>query len=193
MGIETGSHTAESQPTVPFGRLILGATVVGAIVFGLGSRVAMRAIGLIASPEHVGEQTAFGIVGRVTFAGVVGLVIFGSIAGLFTGFLYLAARPWLPKNGVVRGLTFSVFLLVPIGLITIASSRADFGLVSPSLILAMFTGMVLVDGLATVWSIERLGRGSLEPPHPRPLGYVVLAAITLIGFALLAGSVSSVL
>jgi hypothetical protein len=192
-GIETSSRTSESQPPESFGRLILGATAVGAIVFGLGSRLVMRVIGFVASPEHAGELTAFGIVGRVTFAGVVGLVIFGSIAGLFTGFLYMAARPWLPSNGVVRALAFSLFLLVPIGMITIASSKADFVLVSSTLILAMFAGMVVVDGLATVWAIERLGRDSLEPPHPRPLGYMVMGAITLIGSALLAGSVSSIL
>lgn len=40
--------------------------MVGAVVLGWGSRVAMRLMGILASPEHLREQTTFGVVGRVT-------------------------------------------------------------------------------------------------------------------------------
>lgn len=126
-------------------------------------------------------------------AGIVGLVIFGSIAGLFSGLLFLAVRRWLPGGWVARGLTFGLFLLSPIGIIIATSSKSDFDLASPTLILSLFAGMILVEGLATTWLIERLGRGSLSPPRPRPLGYVVLGAIALLGFVALGASVSDVL
>ena len=42
---------------VRYGRLILGGIGVGAVVFGLGSRVAMRFVGILASPEHLGNPT----------------------------------------------------------------------------------------------------------------------------------------
>ena len=48
---------------VRYGRLMLGGIGVGSVVFGLGSRVAMRLVGILASPEHLGEPTAFGTVG----------------------------------------------------------------------------------------------------------------------------------
>lgn len=99
MSVETDQLPGQSGSDVQYGRLILGGIGVGAVVFGLGSRVAMRVVGMIASPEHAGEQTAFGIVGRVTLAGVVGLVVFGSIAGLFCGLLYLAARSYCRGGG----------------------------------------------------------------------------------------------
>ena len=193
MDVETDRPPGQSRSEVRYGRLILGGIGVGAVVFGLGSRVAMRVVGMMASPEHTGERTAFGIVGRVTLAGVVGLVVFGSIAGLFCGLLYLAARSLLPGGWMARGLMFGLFLLVPIGTIIIASSRSDFDLVSPMLILPIFGGMILLDGLLTAWVIERLGRRSLPPPRPRPLGYVVLGAIAALGFVALGASVSDVL
>jgi len=193
MGVETDQLPGQSGSDVQYGRLILGGVGVGAVVFGLGSRVAMRVVGMMASPEHTGEQTAFGIVGRVTLAGVVGLMVFGSIAGLFCGLFYLAARSLLPGSWVARGLIFGLFLLVPIGIIIITSSRSDFDLASPTLILAIFGGMILLDGLATAWVIERLGRDSLPPPQPSPGGYVLLGAITATGFVALGAKVIDVL
>ena len=177
---------------VRYGRLILGGVAVGAVVFGLGSRVLMRLTGIIAGPEHLGGRTEFGIVGRVTVAGVVGLVIFGAIAGLFSGAVFLAIRPWLPGGWVIRGLTFGLFLLPLVGIPTIASSRPDFVLASPTLILSLFGGMILVEGFTTVWFIERLGRAFLTPPRPRPIGYAVPATIASL-FVALGLSVSSVL
>ena len=177
----------------PYGRLVLVGIGVGAVIFGLGSRVAMRLVGMMASPEHAGEQTAFGTVGKVTVAGVVGLVVFGSIAGLFCGLLYLTTRSRLPGGWLVRGLVFGLFLLVPIGIIIIASSRSDFALTSPTLILAIFGGMILIDGLATAWVIERLGRDYLPPPRPSPTGYAILGVVTAIGFVALGTSVADVL
>ena len=193
MDVESDRVSGRTPSDVRYGRLILGGIGVGAVVFGVGSRVAMRIVGMIASPEHAGEQTAFGIVGRVTLAGVVGLVVFGSIAGLFCGLLYLAARSLLPGGWIARGLVFGLFLLVPIGIIIITSSRSDFDLASPTLILAIFGGMILLDGLATAWAIERLGRNSLPPPQPSPRGYVILGAIAATGFVALGASVTDVL
>src|SRR5206468_12209794 len=114
------------------------------------------------------------------------------IAGLFSGLLYLAIRSWLPGHWVARGLGLGLLLLTPVGVFIVASSRSDFDLTSPTLILALFAVMILVEGLATAWVIERLGRGSLPPPRPRAIGYVVLGAIASIGFVALGASVSEV-
>jgi hypothetical protein len=94
---------------------------------------------------------------------------------------------------LVRGLVFGLFLLVPIGIIIIASSRPDFALTSPTLILAIFGGMILIDGLATAWVIERLGRDYFPPPRPSPTGYAILGVVTAIGFVALGTSVADVL
>ena len=88
---------------------------------------------------------------------------------------------------------FGLFLLVPIGIIIITSSRSDFDLASPTLILAIFGGSILIDGLSTAGVIERLGRDSLPPPRPSARGYVILGAATAIGFVALGAAVTDVL
>lgn len=192
MGVERDRLTDGAVSEVPYGRLILGGIGVGAVVFGLGSRLAMRFVGLVASPEHLGDQTAFGVVGKVTVAGVVGLVVFGAFAGLFTGLLYLGVRLWVPGTWLVRGLVFGLLLLPPVGIFILASSRADFGLTSPTLILAVFAAMILVEALGTAWLIEKLGRDTLPAPRRRAGAYVVLGVIASLGFVALAASVSNV-
>jgi hypothetical protein len=179
--------------TVRYGRLMLGGILAGAVVFGLGSRVAMRLVGILASPEHQGETTAFGVVGKVTVNGTVELAVVGSIVGLFCGLLYLAIRSWLPGAWAARGLVLGLLLLTPIGIFIVASSKADFDLASPTLILAVFAGMILLEGLTSAWLIERLGRGFLPPPRPRALGYAVLGAIGSLGFVVLSASVNEAL
>lgn len=133
------------------------------------------------------------MVGRVTPAGIAGLVILGSIAGFFCGLLYLAVRLWLPGGWVARGLEFGLFLQSLFGIFITSSSGSDFDLVSPVLILTLFAAMFLVEGLATAWLIERLGRGSLPAPRPRTLGYLILGAIASFGFVALGASVFDVL
>ena len=64
MGVEPDRQDGRSGADVSYRRLIVGGVGVGAVVFGLGSRIAIRLVGVLASPEHLGEQTAFGIVGR---------------------------------------------------------------------------------------------------------------------------------
>lgn len=150
--------------------LILGGVAVGAAVFGLGSRIAIRFVGILASPEHLRQPTAFGVVGKVTFAGTAGLVVLG-VAGLFTGLAYLVIRPWLPGGWALRGLALGVLLLSPVAVFIVASSRSDLDLTSTTAISAAFGLMMLIEGLATAWVLERLGRSFLPPPLPRALGY----------------------
>ena len=188
-GDQTDTPTA---PDVQYGTLILAGMGAGGVVFGLGSRIAMRLVGIAASPEHLGQATAFGVVGTVTLNGVVQLVFAGSIAGLFTGLLYLAIRPWLPGGWGTRGLAMGLILLSPIGIFIVASSKADFDLASSGFILSLFAGMILLEGLATAWAIERLGRGSLPAPHPRAIGYAVLGTAAALGFVALGASVGDV-
>jgi hypothetical protein len=178
---------------VPYWKLVLAGIVAGAVVFGLGSRVAMRLVGIAASPEHLREPTNFGTVGEITFQGTLGLVIVGAVGGLLFGLLYLAIRSWLPGGWAARGLAFGLLLLSPVGVFIVASSKKDFDLTSLALIFSLFAAMILLEGLATAWLIERLGRDSLPPPTPGTAGYVVLGGLASLGFVALGNSVSGVL
>ena len=57
---EPDRNAGATVSDVPYGKLIIAGVVAGAVVFGLGSRVAMRLVGIVASPEHLGERTALG-------------------------------------------------------------------------------------------------------------------------------------
>ena len=181
-----------SEARTHYGRLVLAGIVVGAVVFGLGSRLAMRIVGIIASPEQLGQPTAFCTVGTVTFKGTAGLVIMGSVAGFVSGCIYLLVRPLLPGAWPVRGLALGLLLLSPVGVVIVASSKSDFDLASQVVIFALFAGMILLEGLATAGVIERLGGRFLPPPRPRPLGYAVLGSIASLGFLWLGAYVSDV-
>ena len=50
--------------------------------------------------------------------------------------------------------------------------------------------MVVIEGFATAWAIERLGRSSLPDPHPQPIGYLVIGGIASLTFVALADAVS---
>jgi hypothetical protein len=162
--------------------LLLATVLVGAVVFGLGSRLAMRVVGIAASPEHLGEPTEFGTVGTVTLGGTLGLVIFGGVMGLFTGLGYLAIRRWLPGEWAVRGLLYGLLMLGPVGAFIVASSSSDFDLAAMALIVALFTAMIVGEGLAIAWSVERIGRVALRAPHPGPVGYAVLGTLGALGY-----------
>jgi hypothetical protein len=182
-----------SRALVRYCWLLLGAIGVGAAVFGLGSRLLMRLVGMVASPEHLAEPTAFGVVGKVTFGGTVALVIIGGIGGFLSGILYLAVRKWLPGGWIARGLALGALIVTPVGVFIVASSRTDFDLVSPGLIVVLFGTMIVVEALATAWVVERLGRSFLAPARPRVAGYIVLATLVSVGFAALGASLSDVL
>src|SRR5438046_9286533 len=85
MSLEPEPSAKRIERRVRYGRLIFGGIVVGAVVFGFGSRVAMRIVGLVASPEQVGEPTEFGAGGRVTLGGTAALVPCGAIGVLLPG------------------------------------------------------------------------------------------------------------
>jgi hypothetical protein len=173
-------------------RMILADAGIGAVVLGLGSRAAMRVVGLAASPEHLGEPTEFGTVGRITLEGTLQLLLTGAIVGVLVGLLYLAIRAWIPGRTALRGFLFGLLLLPPIGVFILKSSESDFDLTSQALIFALFGGMVLLQGLATAWAGERIGRRALRRTEPRAVGTGILGAVGVLGYLWLGTALAEV-
>lgn len=83
----------------------LAGLLVGIVVAGIGGRVVMRIAALLV-PSATGLVTENGNrIGDVTVSGSLGLIIFvGLLAGVVFGVVWVVAAPWLPGQGVVRGL-----------------------------------------------------------------------------------------
>ena len=95
----------------PVAALGVGA-LLGLVVAGAGSRVAMRVIALADDKEDFGLPTEGGdTIGEVTLQGTASLLLTGVMLGIAGAFAYLALRRWLPERPLVRTLCFALIIL----------------------------------------------------------------------------------
>ena len=165
--------------------LVAGAAA-GFLAGGVGSRLAMRAVTLLAGPEHRGELTeAQAVVGEITVDGTGFLLVAGTFLGLAGGLLYLAVRPWLPGSAATRGLAFGLWLLSSLGWVVIDGDNVDFRLFVPSAVsVGLFASLYLLFGLVVATIVERLDRGGGRRSANRVLAfasYLVIATAVAWG------------
>ncbi len=111
----------------------------GAIVLGVGGRIVMRAIGLIAN--RAPEFSPGGTIEVIAFAAIV-----GSVAGA----AFAAIKEYLPGAALLRGMLFGLLLFLAVSLIRLPSverSAAAFEGFLPPIIL-MFGAIFLLYGMA---------------------------------------------
>jgi hypothetical protein len=66
----------------------LGCVLAGGVALGLGSRVVMRVIAMMAEPRYQGATTGGGnVVGEITIKGTVGMIVPGMLGGAIGGAL----------------------------------------------------------------------------------------------------------
>ena len=165
----------------PWWKALSGCVVAGAVVLGLGSRLVMRVIAMLADPQFQGASTSGGnIVGEVTLKGTIGMLVPGAVGGLLAGTLYLLIRRWLPRNLTLRCLTFSGLTMILFwGLLVGADRGPDFRFTSLGVQLLMFGALLPVFGLLAAWLAERWGVG-LPNPQPARLGYTAITASCVV-------------
>jgi hypothetical protein len=160
----------------------LSGILVGIIVGGLGSRLAMRVSAMAADDFVQGVTTANGNrVGDITLDGTIGLIIFGSVfPGILGGLLYASVRPWLVRFGRWRGLVFGLGLLGLLGSLVLDQSNSDFVILRPAVLnVAMFAALFVVFGIAAVPMFDRVLR-FLDGESP------IASLLTMIGTVLAA-------
>lgn len=129
--------------------VVIGSGIAGALVGGLGSRVAMR-LAALAAPEVRGAVTENGaIVGEITLAGTFALVVFAGVASTALGAgAFVVVKPWLPERTVPRGLVFGGLLLATMGASVIDAGNADFTILGDRLLnVAIFSALFLAFGV----------------------------------------------
>lgn len=172
--------------------------MVGLVVGGAGSRLAMRIVAL-ANDEFAGTLTDAGErVGEVTAGGTLFLLLLGAFAGTFGGAAYALLRAWLPRRAILRGLVFGLglvaFTAFPEALVS--SGGVDFEFFQPvELSIAMFAALPLLYGLALAALADRLAPGEFGPLSRSVAlgGAAALAVFTAAGLAKFGATVAEIL
>jgi hypothetical protein len=122
--------------------IIIGA-VGGAIVGGLGGRLAMRILFLTSdeSVEGVTSDDGFEI-GRFSLSDTVGLVIITAFIGVVAALLYLMAHPFVARLGRARIPAMAGFYGVVGGALLVHTDGVDFTVLEPAgLAIALFVAI----------------------------------------------------
>ena len=162
---------------------LVGGVVAGVVVGGLGSRLVMRLVGVMAR-SHYGEVThENAVVGETTLAGTLNLVTQGIGFGIFGGILYLLVRRWVPGDGLVKGLVFGVGLLLLAGTVVLDGNYEYYRYIKPWQAYALFALLIPAFGVVLSLVAERLAGDSPYPPN-RVIGIAGSAVLlALVAFA----------
>lgn len=139
---------------------VLGGAVGGALVGGVGSRLAMRLLAVTSDDRVKGLETDDGfIVGELNIGDTLGLVLFATFVGLAGGLLYLAVRGALPQP---RRLWFGLLTALTGGAVIIHRGGIDFTVLTPHwLTIVLFIAIPLAGGVAIATLVERFLRSSV--------------------------------
>lgn len=153
----------DSQAWKPTARLALARLgsglwagfLSGAIIGGVGGRLAMFLLRVTSDPSLAGMETDDGFVIGSFTSDTMFLVIITAIAGLLGGLFYLAIRGWIPprlRPAITAALTAAV-----IGSLVVKPEGIDFTLIEPlSLAIALFVVIPALYGLSLSLITEKL-------------------------------------
>lgn len=131
-------------------------TIVGALVVGLGSRLAMFLLAAL-NPQAHGRLSDDGFVmGRFDLGATSGLLLFCTMVGVLGGLLYLALRPLRFGPAWFQGAAVVVGPAVVAAAALVHTDGIDFTILEPSwLPIALFTVLPLLSAWALVGLCER--------------------------------------
>lgn len=112
--------------------LIVAGVATGALVVGIGSRLAMLLL-RVTSPERVnGLQSDDDFtIGRFTLAGSYNLVVLGAFVGIIGFAVYRLVKPWLIGPQWFRRLTLGVAAGIVAGSMLVHADGIDFTVLKP--------------------------------------------------------------
>ncbi len=138
----------------PLSAAMTAGFLTGAIVGGIGGRLAMLVLRLTSDPALHGRETDDGFRIGIFSGATLFLIALTAIAGTIGGLLYLAVRPWFPARA--RPWVFGVLVGVVGGAIFIRPDGLDFTLLEPlGLAIAMFVALPASYGVVVSLVAER--------------------------------------
>jgi hypothetical protein len=112
--------------------LIVAGISVGALVAGLGSRLAMLALRLTSPDTVIGVQSDDDFtIGRFTLSGTYNLLLLGAVVGILGVVVYQCVSPWLIGPRWFRRFTIAAAAGAVVGSMLIHSDGIDFRLLTP--------------------------------------------------------------
>jgi hypothetical protein len=130
--------------------IVVTGLVVGAVVAGLGSRLAMLLL-RVTSPGYVrGVESDDGFtIGQVTLGGTYNLVVIGAAAGVIGAAAYAAVAPWLIGPIWFRRATVGATAGALVGSMLVHSDGIDFTVLEPRwLAVSLFVLLPALVGVA---------------------------------------------
>ena len=167
--------------------MVVAGIVVGVLVGGLASRLAMGLLRLTtgASVNGVTSDDGF-IIGRVTLGGTYSLLMLGAAVGMIGAAAYRAVAPWLIGPIWFRRVTVAAASGAVVGSMLLHSDGIDFALLEPTwLAIGLFVGLPALFGAMIGPVVDRVASpGSWTASRPWvwvvPVGLVALFPATLM-------------
>jgi hypothetical protein len=155
--------------------------LVGLVVAGGGSRLAMGLIALADDREDFGAITGSGaFVGEITLGGTLAVLATGMVLGVFGAGAYVALRAWLPGRALYRTLVF-VLMVLGFGLfVTIDGNQEDFVFLNTALSIGSFAVVLLLYALLVPPLVDRFAArtaGSSRWGHAVVAGLLALSIV----------------
>ena len=181
----------------PVAAVTVAGALTGAVIGGIGGRLAMFILRLTSDPALRGLNTDDDFTIGIFSGATLFLVIFTTLLGIIGGLVYLVIRGWLPERG--RPWLFGTLTGIVGGATVIRPGGIDFTLLQPlGLAVAMFVVLPTAYGVATSLLADRFLENDSAFGRSRAwiAGLVLLLPLGLlgvVGLAVLASILAAVL
>jgi hypothetical protein len=155
--------------------------ISGAVIGGVGGRLAMFILRLTSDPSVIGMESDDGFtIGEFT-PDTVFLIVLGAVAGALGGLLYLLVRAWLPQS--YRPLAYGLLGAAVGGSLVVHPDGIDFVVLEPLwLAIAMFVALPGVYGATTSLLAERfLEKLEVHTTYGWVAAFLPILALALLG------------
>jgi hypothetical protein len=153
-----GTRDVAGEVLERFRVLVVAGISVGALVVGVGSRLAMFVLRLT-SPDQVRGRTSDDgfIIGRFTLSGSYNLLLLGAAIGIIGAAAYRAVAPWLLGPTWFRRFTTAAASGAVVGSMLVHADGIDFQLLKPLwLAIGLFVALPAVFAIAIGVAVDRV-------------------------------------